>query len=314
MILKPFEPYPMTAALTALTKRLHPSHEIYSKLLVELNKQEAGEYGEQHVLSMLAGSQLPEQTYLLHNVALKSKVESQIDILVLSPSWCLILEVKNIKGRLSFNDNPRQLIRKGDDGKDEILGSPEIQVEQYMFGLISFFESHGIKLPVYGAIHFPFNNAIIEKPPVKIPLLIRREVIKFIWSLPRNSGANVDSRKLGELLMKSQYARDPFPLCNYYKISPRMISSGVECPHCGTIPMQRALRTWKCPKCGKTSMDAHVKALRDYYMLIGKVMKSSEALHFLKLRNRNEAIRILKQNSYRRIGASRSSRYELKFK
>ncbi|WP_205101668.1 nuclease-related domain-containing protein [Lysinibacillus composti] len=140
----------MTPALTALTKRLHPSHEMCPKLLVELKRQEAGEHGEQHVLSFLAACQLPEQTYLLHNVAMKSKVEMRIGILLLSPWWCLILEVKNITGRLYFNDNPRQLIRKGDDGKDEILGSPENQVDQYTFGLKSLLESQGAKLPVTG--------------------------------------------------------------------------------------------------------------------------------------------------------------------
>ncbi|MDM5332375.1 nuclease-related domain-containing protein [Ureibacillus composti] len=314
MILKPFEPYPMTAALTALTKRLHPSHEMYSKLQVELNRQEAGEHGEQHVFSLLATSQLPDQTYLLHNVGLKSKVETQIDILVLSPWWCLILEVKNIKGKLYFNDNPRQLIRKGDDGgKDEILGSPEIQVEQYTFGLKSFLESHGVKLPIYGAILFPFNNAIIEKPPEKILLLIGREVVRFIWSLPRSSGVNVDSRKLGELLMKSLYTRDPFPLCHYYKISPSMISSGVECPHCGTIPMQRALRTWKCPKCEKTSMDAHRKALADYSMLINKQISNSECVSYLRLKNHQQAHRILAKCSSSRTGKSRNSVYHLSY-
>lgn len=147
---------------------------------------------------------------------------------------------------------------------------------------------------------------------MKVPLLIGREVIRFIWSLPRSGGANVDSRKLGELLMKSLYTRDPFPLCNYYKISPRMISTGVEWPSCGTIPMLRALRTWKCLRCGKTSMDAHFRALKDYYMLIREEINNKECIQFLKLRNRQEATRILSKNSIGSNGVKRDSVYILK--
>ncbi|QGG49982.1 hypothetical protein [Lysinibacillus pakistanensis] len=46
MIIKPFEPSPLTKGLQALVTRLHPTHPQYQKLQQELKNKEAGDFGE----------------------------------------------------------------------------------------------------------------------------------------------------------------------------------------------------------------------------------------------------------------------------
>ncbi|SOB90238.1 nuclease-like protein [Ureibacillus xyleni] len=275
-----------------------------------MNKHEAGEHGERYLLSLFEMNKLPENTVILHNVSFTSNMQTQIDILIISPSWCLILEVKNIRGVVSFNRNPKQLIRIREDGSEENLGSPEVQVEQFQFGLNSLLSSLGIRIPIYCAIIWPFNNAVIKQPPEKYPLLMGREILQYIWSLPRGKNI-VNPNHVGKIIMDNLKPWEPFPLCDYYEISKDMILRGVECPNCGTIPMRRTLRTWCCPKCQKNYMYAHTQALKDYYMLISKTITSREAMSFLGLRNRFEAVRIIRANSTNRTGATKTSRFEL---
>ncbi|RKJ30494.1 NERD domain-containing protein, partial [Butyricicoccus sp. 1XD8-22] len=152
MIAKPFSSYDITLGLTALKNRIPPTHEKYSIIIEELSRYEAGEQGEQYILQLLSENELPKNTYVLHNVQFKSKVDVQIDVLIVTPSFCLVLEVKNIKGILHFKKNPRQLVREEEEGKLQILGSPEIQLEQYCLGLKLLLESMKIKAPIYGVI------------------------------------------------------------------------------------------------------------------------------------------------------------------
>nr|WP_106783577.1 nuclease-related domain-containing protein [Lysinibacillus timonensis] len=313
MIVKPFSSYDITLGLNALKKRLSPSHEQFPNIVEELSRYEAGEQGEQYIMELLSENELPENTYIMHNVQFKSKVEVQIDVLVVTPYWCLLTEVKNIKGILYFNDNPLQLIRN-EDGKEQILGSPETQLSHYCLGMKSFLDKNHLKVPIYGVIVFPYNNAIIKKPPKHFPVKVGRELIHFIWnSLPRND-VLVDPKNLVKLLKKERFEDDRFPLCKLYGVDKYEIRSGVECTECGTIPMIRTLRTWYCPKCKKNNMHAHKQALKDYAMLINKEITPREGVQFLHLRNRHEAKRFLSANSSVRMGLTKSSRYVLRLK
>lgn len=309
VILKGFEPYELKSGLIALKKRLPPYHEKYPLIVEDLNKMEAGEKGEAHVFNLLNSYPLAKNTVLLHNVSLNSNI--QFDILVISPSWCLILEVKNIKGSLYFNHNPKQLIRMSDEGKEENLGSPETQVEIYMRGLRALLDKLRINIPIYGAIVFAFQNVIIKKSPSTVPAVIGRELISYIGNLPIQEN-KVDPYSLGRNILQQVKARNVFPLCQEYTIGANEIIKGVECPSCETFSMLRTLRTWYCKNCEKTYNRAHERALADYSMLINDKITNKECVQFLNLKNHQVATRILKANSTARMGHNRNSVYVLK--
>ncbi|WP_339289182.1 nuclease-related domain-containing protein [Ureibacillus sp. FSL K6-0786] len=195
MLLKPYKTSDYKIALESLLKRLNPGHEKAFKIEEELSLQEAGENGEKHLLTILTENQLPKNTYILHNISIKSIITIQIDIILISPSWCLILEVKNLNGELTFTNNPPQLICVKEDKKLSYR-SPEAQIDQYILGLTTFLEQHQIKVPIYGAIVLPYNNAIIDKPPSKYPLFMGRGIIQYIWSLPKKEV--IPSKQVGE--------------------------------------------------------------------------------------------------------------------
>lgn len=290
-----------------LSKRLHPEHEKFPQIIDEIKRAEAGEFGERYVIELFE-MEFGKNLQLLHNIFIG---KNQIDLLVFTNRWCLLLEVKNIKGHLIFTTNPRQLIRQKEDGTEEVFQNPESQLERLQLALEEFFKKHAVNLPIYSAIIFPFNNVIIKKPTTQFPIFVGKDILNYIKSLK----VDVDNERaatVAKLLQNNSIPWHRFPLCDYYNIPQHYIRSGVECTHCGTIPMIRENRTWKCRSCGVTDRQAHVKTLRDYYALINNFITSKEAMHFLGLKNRYEAIRILKSNSICRHGQTKKSIFELK--
>ena len=119
---------PIKATLIeAALSRLALNHPKRQALESELGRRMAGYRGEQSVSSTL--DILPEKEYLIfHDVRLQGKpYPFQMDLLILSSSFFLILEVKNIAGELFFDDSFKQIIRTLPDQKDA-YDDPVLQV------------------------------------------------------------------------------------------------------------------------------------------------------------------------------------------
>lgn len=291
--------------LSTLLKRLSRNYEQYPQMQDKLKNVEVGDYGEKYVANLLQNT-FKHQLIVLSDMAIGS---SQADCLVITPYFCAVLEVKNVKGNITFTKQPKQMLREI-EGEIDIFQSPEVQLERLEIELSRLFQQNHIQLPIFSAIAFPFHTSIIENESKQYPILIGKEVLNYMHLLPRPR-VFADPFQVQEVIQKQSNPWQRFPLCEYYKVDPRFIKTGVECEACGTIPMIRINRTWKCASCGATNQTAHVQALKDYYMLFNKYITTQQAMHFLHLRNRYEAIRILKSVSIQRIGQAKSSKYEL---
>lgn len=291
--------------LSTLLKRLSHNYEQYPQMQDKLKNVDVGDYGEKYVANLLQNT-FKHQLIVLSDMAI---VSSQADCLVITPYFCAVLEVKNVKGNITFTKQPKQMLREI-EGKIDIFQSPEVQLERLEIELSRLFQQNHIQLPIFSAIAFPFHTSIIENESKQYPILIGKEVLNYMHLLPRPR-VFADPFQVQEVIQKQSNPWQRFPLCEYYKVDPRFIKTGVECEACGTIPMIRINRTWKCASCGATNQTAHVQALKDYYMLFNKYITTQQAMHFLHLRNRYEAIRILKSVSIQRIGQAKSSKYEL---
>ena len=291
--------------LSTLVKRLSNNYDQYPQIQDKLKNVEVGDYGEKYVTNLLKNT-FGHQLIVLSDISIGS---SQADCLVITPYFCAVLEVKNVKGNITFTQQPKQMLREI-EGKTDIFQSPEAQLERLEIELSRLFQQHHIQLPIFCAIAFPFHTSIIKNESKQYPILIGQEVLNYVHLLPRPR-TFTDPHKVEAIIQKQSNPWQRFPLCEYYKVDPRFIKTGVECRACGTLPMIRINRTWQCKSCGVTDRTAHVQALRDYYMLINKYITTQQAMHFLHLRNRYEAIRILKSVSIQRIGQAKSSKYEL---
>lgn len=93
------------------------NHPIISVLASKQSIIEAGIGGEQRVAEVLQKYQFPFKNNIFHDLPPSSYSNFQIDHLIKTPYYGVILETKNLAGSLEFRDNPPQLIQRREDGQ-----------------------------------------------------------------------------------------------------------------------------------------------------------------------------------------------------
>ena len=180
MIAKPFAKTIHAEALTALTKRLRKTHPKYTQIRDDMMQKNAGDLGEEVVMREIEKLKLPHKFYVFHNISLYSEVNFQMDILIITPFYALILEVKNISGEIEISTNPSELVRTKPNGEKNSFNSPVPQLEEYIYQLSQLFKHYKLNIPIYGAITFAFASSYVKKAPTNSVFLLTNEVRKFI--------------------------------------------------------------------------------------------------------------------------------------
>ncbi|WP_285396024.1 nuclease-related domain-containing protein [Lysinibacillus sp. fls2-241-R2A-57] len=314
MILKPFEQATMIEGLRALVQRLDPSHPLSLKISKELQQLEAGDFGEQSIIRALQKLSQSLEISILHNITLFEPVPIQLDVVVITPNSVVVIESKNIRGNIELKRSPRQMVRVLENGDKHIFNHPEIQLEEFIFGLSTFFKQHKVQVEVIGIIVFPFNNAEVYYEEGKYPVIMRRELTHFLRQHINNSKSQkmFPTAKIANLLLKYHRVFQTPPLCIHYKIDPQDIKKGIFCRHCHQSKLIRQKQSWFCPKCEIYDKTASNQALRDYCLLIDEKINTETARCFLEVSNRHLAKRIIQKYTNKKEGDNNQTIYYLK--
>ena len=293
--------------LEALVARLPTWHEMISPLNEEIKRLEAGITGEEFIQKILVG-----QPYkLISDVILE---QQQIDFIVLTERSCVVLEVKNIRGKIQLTDSPRQMLRELDDGTVNIFTSPVAQLENNIRSVRHLFKKYNWDLPIYGAICFPFNTATFSPFQSDYPILVGKDLLNFLARVQKGE-MRISSKQVKQLARQLRQASVPYmrdPLCVRYKIDFADLKVGCRCPDCGHVGMTRKFAEWVCVGCGKCSRDAHKAALFEYAHMIRDTITVAEAMEFLGVGNRSLARRLLLSTKAKRTGNTHQSKYVLR--
>lgn len=121
MIIKERKVPEIVKILEALKRRLPANHPKYHVIVEEHFKRKAGYKGEVAVDHYL--NQLPKEEYILiHDLRLANGSSFfQIDTLLLTTRYFLIVEVKNLAGTLYFEKEANQLTRKMNEIEEGFL-------------------------------------------------------------------------------------------------------------------------------------------------------------------------------------------------
>lgn len=306
--------------LTKLETLISRLPERHSKLLIleeEVGRQQAGYLGEQTVSYFLREITNKEVT-VLHDIRLPAGDYSffQLDKLVMSQRFCLILEVKNYSGHLLFKGDTRQLIRTV-DGKEEVFPDPILQMRRQKKHLIDWLSLQGIyNVPVFTSLVVSNSSARIDiSPPNKNYLnqiIHASEISEKIDSLhTSHSKSSLSDPQIQFLSMQIAEQNQPYnpDLFNRYRISPNELLKGVRCPCCGKLAMVREKRKWLCPHCSYWSSNAHLKTLQEYIYLFGPSITTRQCAHFLEIKSLPLAYRLLQAVHHKKIGEKRNRRY-----
>ncbi|MFK3960493.1 nuclease-related domain-containing protein [Pseudalkalibacillus hwajinpoensis] len=245
----------------------------------------------------------------------------QIDTLVVTQHYLLILEVKNISGTLMFDPTFNQLIRISDT-KEEAFPNPLTQVERQRSQLRALLQKMKIpEVPIETLIVVANRRAVLkatEEVQFISSKVIRNEYLPTkVHSLDQQYDderlSMKEVRKLGRTLVKlhEPLERD---VLKRFSISRDDLLVGVACPECARLAMQKLHGRWYCERCGAYSRNAHLRALQDYALLVSKEITDQEARRFLRMDSGDAATRLLKSLKMESTGSTKGRRYKLDFR
>jgi hypothetical protein len=290
---------PILDKLEALKRRLPVTHPKWTNVQEEWARRNAGFRGEKTVYYFL--SLLDDHPYhIIHNLRLTNGSHFfQIDFLLLSTRFALIIETKNIAGELLF-DQQGQLIRTINN-KTDGYSDPVAQAQHHQRSLRKWLAAHHFPpLPVDYIVIISQPSSIIKMERTDPAIRQRVQPASALHSfISRLDGAYkhevLDARmlkKLGKLLMKKNVPLET-DILKEFGLTEKDIVTGVQCPKCDAMPMQALKAWWKCRDCDFHSKDAHIQAIKDYSLLISPTFKNSQIRAFLHLSSMQRTRRLL---------------------
>ncbi|HWO75398.1 MAG TPA: nuclease-related domain-containing protein [Bacillus sp. (in: firmicutes)] len=299
--------------LDAAISRL-PNHHPKFKILKDRHTAlESGIGGEKRVEDTLRSHSLPFENRIFFDLHLFSTENFQLDAIILTPSYVLILEIKNISGILSFNDDPPHLMRTNSDGSKDGFDSPVPQLERNCELLSKWLSKKSIDLPVFGAIVLAYPKQIVDKSPAATTILYPKLIPAYIKKLfDEHRSKSLDKKSFHRLIseiMRSHSIYVPNPIADTYGISKNDFKTGVKCKECGIFGMRKYFKKWVCDSCGNRSGVAHYHAMKDWFLLFGARMTNRDCREFLGVDNKHKATRILQSMDLKHEGSFRDRVY-----
>nr|WP_019152501.1 nuclease-related domain-containing protein [Robertmurraya massiliosenegalensis] len=303
--------------LEKLQQRLLENHPKTLEIQQDLIRILAGYKGEKAVSYYL--DFLPDKDFFIfHSLRLPSKNHFfQIDFLLLTSRFALILECKNFFGTLYFDESFKQLIRTAND-KEEGFQDPLSQAKWHQQQLTNWLRSNGFNLPVDYYVVISNPSTIIKTSPQNKQAL--NKVVHGHSLLERIDEVNhtcknplydeKTTRKISRLLLK-RTTQESFDLLKKYGIKEEELLTGVRCPACGNIRMIHHYGTWKCPKCQLKCKDAHLESLKDYSFLVKPTITNQEFRKFFHIHSPDVVNYLLKSMNLPHSGSTKGRVYYL---
>ncbi|MFE8696525.1 nuclease-related domain-containing protein [Cytobacillus sp. FJAT-53684] len=258
-----------------LLRRIPENHWKRAEIVSDLAKRWAGFRGEQAVDFPL--SKLPEKDYLIfHGIRLSNgKYSFQIDTLILTAFFALILEVKNYAGTLYFDPILDQLIQTNPNGEVKGYANPIEQARQQQIELEKWLKKRNIFIPIEFLIIISKPSTIIQTAPGYMKMLQKVLHVQFLLSRIEKISSSykkeiISSKELKKVCraLLKEHTPETFDPLQFYKILSNEILTGALCDKCqSTLPLERHYGTWFCPKCQTKDKNAHIRAINDYFLL-----------------------------------------------
>ncbi|SEQ52041.1 nuclease-related domain-containing protein [Piscibacillus halophilus] len=315
MILKELQISPYLLQLESIIRRVPPNHPSFENIRDVLIREQAGYYGEAQLVFPI--SKLDFQHDDLHNLRLQYNGHYfQLDFLLLTPRFLLIIEAKNYRDQVIFDDEFNQVLHK-----DKVYQDPVVQVEEQKYQLEMWLQTKGFPhIPVETVVAMTNSqtllktsseNSIYKEKVVTLPKLTSK--IREISSRYPKPCISVSEMKwLGSQFIKEHkdYVSDIFLRT---RINKSELASGVVCPNCGEIGMKIRNLRWDCSNCGFRSSDAYRTTLKDFYLLIGNEITNCEFRKFTGISSSSTAKAMLRRSNFPKLGTRRYTKYKLSF-
>ena len=305
--------------LHALQRRLPINYGIHQEIKQDIFHYTAGFNGEKSLIYHLRNLEKNEYV-VVGNVRLRGQhgYYFQIDNLIVTPTFLLILEAKNISGEIIFDRIHNQLIRTL-NGVNAAFSDPILQIKDQEFELRKWLAHHkSPHIPIISKVVITNPSTIIKMVPPNskdLKYVIRSKMLAATVQTCKNMYkevvlTNKEMKKLNSLIKKHHTPYNP-EILERYKVTSSDVIAGVQCPTCFNIPMRRIRGSWKCQNCSAVSSTAHINAMIDYYLLFKSNMTNVELRNFLKITSPTISLKLIKALNLPHEGSAKSRTYTL---
>lgn len=282
----------------ALLRRLINHPDKRTVLERDLKLRLAGFNGEKAIDYYLR--KLPNNDYfILHGLRLKINLDYfQIDTLILTEKYALIIEIKNIAGELYFDTKFNQLIQTTPEGGVKGYQNPIQQARYQKQDLEKLFQNKEILLPIEYLVTFSKPSTIIKtNSQYAISRIIHAQyLIEEIERLNEKYKMVVHEKKtvkrMAKILIKL-HCPETYDILKVYDLTQKDVKKGVCCINCGYLPMKRVYGSWICQNCGLNDVNAHISAIEDYFLLVDTQLTNQNFREFTYLKSDQTAKRLL---------------------
>lgn len=269
----------------ALLDRIMQNHPKIPLIQQDYKGWRAGYKGEQQTDYRL--SFLPEKGYhIFRDLRLADDSwHFQIDTLILTHRYILLVETKNYVGTLFFDKDSEQIIQT----KAEIEKSydnPINQVRMQAWHFKRWLLEHKFNVPpIYHLVAISNPSTIIKVSHTSLnKLIVKGDVllsrVKQFNELTSNPiYSDKELKKLTKSLLKKHTPHHP-DLLKSYSLTQADLHKGVQCPACSSYAMHREKWIWSCPECEHLSKTAHHKTVKEFFLLIHPTFKNHTCREF----------------------------------
>ena len=302
--------------LQALFKRLPESHPLKDTIDKKIGMKIAGIRGESKLVKVFENYTFLDEIYILHDLSFYSTGRAQIDCLVITPNFALILEVKNIAGEMSFLMGTGQISRVLDNGQIDHFESPMVQIDRNSDLLFDLFRLKDIHMPILGAVVLSNSTQKVNVQPNQYPVLFLGEIPSFIKRQIKNQTVIEPNQAkiIAEMLVNEHRPFNPFPICDRWHVDTACLKKGVFCTKCSDGMMKRRFRTWICEACFQRDPYAHIQAIKEWFMLVGGQITNKECREFLGVQSHQLVSRLLKEMNLIIEGKGNRTTYKMGFR
>lgn len=298
----------------AILRRLPENHHKRSDIDKKTENLMAGYNGEK-TINYFLGLLPPNNYHIFHDLRLPAGDSYfQIDALLLSPKFVLIIEGKNFSGTLFFEKN--QLTQEKNEMK-KTYQNPLSQATRHKILLSNWFEKYQISLiPIEHLVCISNTSTTINISPGYMEA--EKRVCKAVALLKKIDEFEkmykkdiLDQKNIGKIkrLLLNKNTLNRMDILKTYEIEKKEILTGVQCPKCLFIPMQYKRGSWECSSCHTTSKDAYLQAICDYFLIIKTSFTNGEIREFLHLPSTRVATYLISLQNLPSTGSTKGKVY-----
>ncbi|MDM5226598.1 nuclease-related domain-containing protein [Cytobacillus sp. NJ13] len=286
--------------IEALLRRLPDYHRKRAEIEVDYRNGLLGFNGEKQLDYYL--SFLPGKDFRIYNdLRLILHTPFQIDSLLITPFFAVIIEVKNYSGTLYFEPISDQVIQKHGQ-KEKVIPNPVSQVLRQVSQFKEWLLKEKVpELPIEYFVTIT-NPAAYIKTEKENSFILKRvvhteKIIDRLMNAKSKYNKQIlwpnDINRLNEKILCKNSPLDN-DILNTYGINRKDLLRGVQCHSCKSFAVVRKDGKWCCLKCKMISRTSHMEAITDYLLLFNSKITNKECRDYLNLESRHTAYRVLK--------------------